>query len=205
MDYIEDDAIIGVGSGSTVNFFIEALGRSRKKIKGAVPASIASEKLLKKYGIPVFGLDSIDSLPVYIDSADEATPFHHLVKGGGGALTREKVIATVSDKFVCIIDDSKIVSVLGNFPLPVEVIPMAQNYIARQFIKLGGKPVLRQNFKTDNGNSILDIHGLNIENPPLMEQQLNQIAGIVTNGLFAQRSADVLLVGNDNRVEIQAL
>jgi ribose 5-phosphate isomerase A len=200
--YIEDDTIVGVGTGSTVNFFIECLASIKHRIDGAVSSSDATEALLKQHNIPVLSLNSANDIPVYIDGADEATKHLHLIKGGGGALTREKIVAAASKKFVCIIDETKMVDVLGTFPLPVEVIPMAQSYIAREITKLGGQPVLREGFTTDNGNIILDVHNMSIIKPVELEQELNQLAGVVTNGLFAQRSADVLLVASDNGVQI---
>ena len=200
--YVEDDSIVGVGTGSTVNFFIECLASIKHRIDGAVSSSDATEALLKQYNIPVLSLNSANDIPVYVDGADEATKYLHLIKGGGGALTREKIVAAASKKFICIIDETKMVDVLGTFPLPVEVIPMAQSYIAREITKLGGQPILREGFTTDNGNIILDVHNLSILKPVEMEQELNQLAGIVTNGLFAQRPADVLLVASDSSVQI---
>ncbi len=200
IDYIKNSAVIGVGTGSTVNFFIEELAKNKGLIDGVVSSSVATENLLKKHNIPVIALNSIIELPIYIDGADEATKNKHLIKGGGGALTREKIIAAASKQFICIIDDTKLVPLLGNFPLPVEVIPMAQSYVAREITKLGGRPELRQDFITDNGNVILDIHNLKIENPSELENKLNQITGVVTNGLFAKRPADVLVVASDNEV-----
>ncbi len=203
IEYIEDDMIVGVGTGSTVNFFIEELAKIKGRIEGAVSSSVTSEELLKKHNIPVFDLNSVIEIPVYIDGADESNSQRHLIKGGGGALTREKIVAAASEQFVCIIDDSKMVSVLGEFPLPVEVIPMAQSYVARQIAKLGGQPVLREGFITDNGNIILDVRNMKIDNPIELEQNLNQIVGVVTNGLFAQRPADILLIANDDGVKKQ--
>jgi ribose 5-phosphate isomerase A len=200
--YVENDTIVGVGTGSTVNFFIECLASIKHRIDGAVSSSDATEKLLKQHNIPVLSLNSANDIPVYIDGADEATKHLHLIKGGGGALTREKIIAAVSKKFVCIIDETKMVDVLGTFPLPVEVIPMAQSYIAREITKLGGQPILREGFTTDNGNIILDVHNLSILKPVELEQELNSLAGVITNGLFAQRPADVLLIANDNGVKV---
>lgn len=202
LTYVEDDTIVGVGTGSTVNFFIECLASIKHRIDGAVSSSDATEALLKQYNIPVISLNSANDIPVYIDGADEATKYLHLIKGGGGALTREKIVAAVSRKFVCIIDETKLVDVLGTFPLPIEVIPMAQSYIAREIIKLGGQPILREGFTTDNGNIILDVHNLNILNPVELEQELNKLAGVVTNGLFAQRPADILLLASDNGIQI---
>ena len=200
IEHINNNAVIGVGTGSTVNFFIEELAKNKGLIDGAVSSSVATENLLKQHNIPVVPLNSVIELPIYIDGADEATKNKHLIKGGGGALTREKIIAAASEQFVCIIDDTKLVPLLGNFPLPIEVIPMAQSYVAREITKLGGQPELRQDFITDNGNVILDIHNLNIENPSELENKLNQITGVVTNGLFAKRPADVLIVASDNGV-----
>ncbi len=199
--FIEDDTIVGVGTGSTVNFFIEELAGIKARIDGAVSSSVASEKLLKEHGIPVVSLNSVIDIPVYVDGADESTRHRYLVKGGGGALTREKIVAAASQKFVCIIDDSKLVPMLGSFPLPVEVIPMAQSYVAREITKLGGQPILREGFTTDNGNIILDVHNLKIENPPELETKLNQIVGVVTNGLFARRPADIVLMAGKNGIE----
>ncbi len=203
ISYIEDDTIVGVGTGSTVNFFIEELANIKNRIKGAVSSSDASEELLKQYDIPVLPLNSVVEIPVYVDGADEATKHRHLIKGGGGALTREKIVAAASKQFVCIIDDSKIVQMLGAFPLPLEVIPMAQSYVAREIVKLGGKPELRAGFTTDNGNVILDVHNLKIDNPVNLEQEINQIVGVVTNGLFAQRPANILLIASENGVTKQ--
>lgn len=200
LEYVESGTVIGVGTGSTANHFIAALGKIKGKIDGAVASSIATEEGLKRHGIRVLTLNSTGDLPLYIDGADEANAHLHLIKGGGGALTREKIIAAASAKFVCVADDSKLVDILGAFPLPVEVIPMAQSYVARQISKLGGQPILREDFTTDNGNLILDIKGLEILNPVELEQQLNQITGVVTNGLFAQKPADVLLLGGDSGV-----
>jgi ribose 5-phosphate isomerase A len=201
LHYIVDDGYIGVGTGSTVNCFIELLTGIKHRIEGAVASSEVTEKLLRQYHIPVIPLNSVIDLPVYIDGADEATHNLHLVKGGGGALTREKIVAAASKKFICIIDDTKLVDVLGRFPLPVEVIPMAQSYVGRELAKLGGQPVLRQGFTTDNGNIIIDIHNLSIMQPAELEARLNNIAGIVTNGLFARRHADVLLVADGSTVK----
>ena len=198
LKYIEYDAVVGVGTGSTVNYFIAALATVKAKINGAVASSVATEKKLKEYGIPVCELNSVYPLPVYIDGADEIDRFFQMIKGGGGALTREKIIAANAQKFICIADQSKQVAVLGEFPLPVEVIPMARSYVARQIVKLGGKPVYRENFITDNGNVILDIWGLKLLEPLKFEQQLNNIPGVVTNGIFALRPADLLLLGTEN-------
>lgn len=201
LQYVKDDMIVGVGTGSTVNFFIEKLASIKHRIEGVVTTSIASENLLRKHHIPVMPLNSVIELPVYIDGADEATRHLHLIKGGGGALTREKIVAAASKQFICIIDDSKLVPVLGKFPLPVEVIPMAQSYVARQLVKLGGQPVLRASFTTDNGNIILDVHNLSIMQPAMLEAELNNIAGVVTNGLFARRPANVLLIADEKEVK----
>ncbi len=195
LKHVVEDAIVGVGSGSTVNLFIDALAGIKGRIEGAVAASEASAERLRKLGIRVFDLNSVDELPVYVDGADEVTEHLAMIKGGGGALTREKIVAAVARKFVCICDASKLVPVLGKFPLPVEVIPMARSHVGREMSKLGGHPVLRENYKTDNGNLILDCHGLVITDPPRLETELNSIAGVVTNGLFARRPADILLLG----------
>ena len=200
LQYIEDDMIVGVGTGSTVNYFIEALATSKLQIEGAIPSSDASEALLRKYHIPVIDINSQIDIPVYVDGADEATEHKHLIKGGGGALTREKIVAAISQQFVCIMDDSKQVDMLGKFPLPVEVIPMARSYVARELAKLGGLPELRAGFTTDNGNVILDVKNLKIQNPVELEEKINQLTGVVTNGLFAKRGADILLVADNNGV-----
>jgi ribose 5-phosphate isomerase A len=192
--------IIGVGTGSTANYFIDELAKIKGRIDGAVASSEATAQRLKSHGIPVLDLNSAGELAVYVDGADEITQHMHMIKGGGGALTREKIVAACSRKFVCIADSSKLVDMLGNFPLPVEVIPMAQSYVARELVKLGGQPELRQGFTTDNGNIILDVRGLKIMNPVELETQINQITGVVTNGLFARRPADVLLLGTSDGV-----
>lgn len=201
IEYIEDDSIVGVGTGSTVNYFIDHLAEIKNRIEGAVSSSKASEERLKKHNIPVVSLNNVNEIPVYVDGADESTKNLHLIKGGGGALTREKIVAAASNKFVCIVDDTKLVDLLGKFPLPVEVIPMAQSFVAREIAKLGGTPELRQGYTTDNGNIILDIHNLKIINPVEMETTLNQITGTVTNGLFALRSADILIIADNNEVK----
>jgi ribose 5-phosphate isomerase A len=201
LKYIEDDMVVGVGTGSTVNFFIEGLARIKHIINGAVPSSEATEALLRKHHIPIVELNSVIDFPVYIDGADEANHFLQLIKGGGGAVTREKIVSAVSEKFICITDDSKLVRVLGNFPLPVEVIPMARSFVARQLVKLGGQPVLRTGFTTDNGNVMLDVHNLEILEPAKLEAEINQIPGVVTNGIFARRPADVLLVAGKSGVQ----
>jgi ribose 5-phosphate isomerase A len=201
IQYIEDDAIVGVGTGSTVNYFIDALADVKHKIQGAVSSSEVSTARLKAMGIEVFDLNSVDKFDIYVDGADEITKHKHMIKGGGAALTREKIVAAVAEKFICIIDDSKQVPKLGQFPLPVEVIPMARSYVAREIVKLGGDPAYRQGVVTDNGNVILDVHNLKILNPVELERQLNAIVGVVTNGLFADRGADVVLVGTNNGIE----
>ena len=200
IEYIEWDWVVGVGTGSTANLFIDELAKIKGRIDGTVASSEASAERLRSHGIRVFELDKIGDLPVYVDGADESTRHLHLIKGGGAALTREKIVAAASEKFICIADDSKLVDFLGAFPLPVEVIPMARSYIARQIVKLGGKPVWREGVITDNGNMIIDVHNLQIENPIELERNLNQLAGVVTNGLFAQRGADVLLLGGESGV-----
>ncbi len=200
LEYVESGWVIGVGTGSTANHFIDALARIKGKLDGAVASSNATAERLKQAGIPVLDLNATGDLPLYVDGADEATKFLHLIKGGGGALTREKIVAAASAKFVCVADDSKLVDVLGKFPLPVEVIPMARSLVARKIVQLGGQPVLRENFKTDNGNVILDVYNLSILNPTELEEKLDHLAGVVTNGLFALRPADVLLLGGDRGV-----
>jgi ribose 5-phosphate isomerase A len=186
---------VGVGTGSTANYFIDELGRIKHKIEGAVASSEATAQRLRGQGIEIIDLNSVDTLPVYVDGADEITEHLHMIKGGGGALTREKIVAAVAKRFICVADENKLVKVLGKFPLPVEVIPMARSYVAREITRLGGQPVLRQGFTTDNGNMILDVHGMQISSPVDLETALNQITGVVTNGLFARRGADVLLLG----------
>lgn len=198
LDYVETGTIIGIGTGSTANHFIDLLAGIKGRIEGTVASSVASAERLKKHGIPVFDLNAVGDLSLYVDGADESSRHLHLIKGGGGALTREKIVAAASKKFVCIADESKLVDVLGKFPLPVEVIPMARSYVARQIVKLGGQPVLREGFTTDNGNVILDVHNLKIMNPVELEGKLNNIVGVVTNGLFALRPADVLILGTPN-------
>ena len=194
LDYVPDDAIIGVGTGSTVNFFIQELASIKNRIEGAVSISEASTLRLKAAGIRVYDLNSVNDLPVYVDGADEITSHLAMIKGGGGALTREKIVAAVARKFVCIADEKKLVPVLGNFPLPLEVVPMARSYVAREVVRLGGQPVLREGFVTDNGNIILDIHHLEIQNPVEMETRLSAITGVVMCGIFARRPADVLIL-----------
>ncbi|MEO8202781.1 MAG: ribose-5-phosphate isomerase RpiA [Betaproteobacteria bacterium] len=202
LKHVADGAVVGVGSGSTVNFFIDALAAIKGRIEGAVAASEASAERLRKHGIRVFELNSVDALPVYVDGADEVTAYLQMIKGGGGALTREKIIAAVAQKFVCICDASKLVPVLGKFPLPVEVIPMARGHVGRELLRRGGHPVLREKFTTDNGNLILDCHNLDMTAPARLESELNDIAGVVTNGLFAHRPADILLLGSVDGVRV---
>jgi len=194
--YVEDGAVVGVGTGSTVAYFIDALAGMKDRINGAVSSSEQSTAQLKKHGIEVLDLNSTGPLSIYIDGADECDPHKRLIKGGGAALTREKIVAAAAQKFVCIIDSSKRVDVLGRFPLPIEVIPMARSLVSREIVKLGGQPVWRDGVTTDNGNWIIDVHGWRIADPVALEQQLNQLAGVVTVGLFAQRPADVVLVGD---------
>lgn len=201
IEHVPNDCIVGVGTGSTANFFIDELGKIKHRIRGAVASSEASAQRLQGHGIEVMALNDAGTLPVYVDGADEITRHMHMVKGGGGALTREKIVAAASKKFVCVCDASKLVDVLGKFPLPIEVIPMARSYVARELVVLGGQPKLREGFTTDNGNIILDVHGLSIMNPVELETMLNNIAGVVTNGLFARRPADVLLLGTPAGVQ----
>ena len=200
LDYVEAGTIIGIGTGSTANHFIDCLAGIKGKIDGTVASSQASADRLTGHGIPVLDLNSVDEISVYIDGADESSSHLHLIKGGGGALTREKIVAACSRKFVCIADESKLVDVLGAFPLPIEVIPMARSYVARELVKLGGQPVYREGFTTDNGNDIIDVHNLKIMEPVKLEQDLNNITGIVTVGIFAARPADVLLLGTQEGV-----
>ncbi|AYH42788.1 ribose-5-phosphate isomerase RpiA [Azoarcus sp. DN11] len=201
LDYVEDGMIVGVGTGSTVNHFIDGLAGMRGRIAGAVSSSEASARRLEAYGIPLVELNDVTSLQLYVDGADEIDGGFAMIKGGGGALTREKIVAAVADRFVCICDQSKLVSCLGAFPLPVEVIPMARAYVERRLAQLGGRPVLREGFVTDNGNVILDVHGLRIAEPQRLEAEINQITGVVTNGLFALRGADLLLLATPSGVE----
>ncbi|WP_026344903.1 ribose-5-phosphate isomerase RpiA [Oceanimonas smirnovii] len=200
LEFVTPGSIVGVGTGSTVNHFIDALGSIKDQIKGAVSSSEASTLRLKDLGIPVFDLNDISELDVYVDGADEIDGSMAMIKGGGAALTREKIVAAVAGKFVCIVDGTKTVDVLGTFPLPVEVIPMAREYVARELARLGGTPVYRQGVVTDNGNHILDVHGLRITAPRELETRINGIVGVVTNGLFAERGADVLLIGTADGV-----
>jgi ribose 5-phosphate isomerase A len=199
--YVVDDAWLGVGSGSTANFFIDELAKTKWRIKGAIASSVATAERLKSHGIDVEDLNNVSDIPVYIDGADEVTPGGAMIKGGGGALTREKVVAAVARRFVCIADQSKRVDVLGTFPLPVEVVPMARSYVARELVKLGGYPAWRMGFTTDNGNVILDVSDLVIRDPVALEDRINAIAGVVTVGLFARRGADVILLGTLRGVE----
>jgi len=199
--FVKPDTIVGVGTGSTVNHFIDALSEIKSQIKGAVSSSEQSTEKLKSYGIEVYDLNDVDMLDVYVDGADEITKHMHMIKGGGAALTREKIVAAVAKEFICIADDSKQVGVLGNFPLPVEVIPMARSYVARELVKLGGDPVYRQGVVTDNGNVILDVHNMKIVDPKATEVAINAIVGVVTNGLFACRGADKLLLGTSEGVK----
>ncbi|MET0071037.1 MAG: ribose-5-phosphate isomerase RpiA [Candidatus Thiodiazotropha sp.] len=196
VEYVKG-GVIGVGTGSTVNHFIDFLAGVKGKIEGTVSSSEASTERLKGHGIPVFDLNAVGELDVYIDGADESDHYLNLIKGGGGALTREKIIAGASKQFICIADESKLVDILGAFPLPVEVIPMARSHVARQLVKLGGTPVWRENYVTDNGNAILDVHNLEIMKPREMENAINAIAGVVTTGIFAMRGADVLILGTE--------
>lgn len=197
---LDDKSIVGIGTGSTANCFIDALAAHKGAFDGAVASSAASAERLKGHGIPVYELNSVGDLEFYVDGADESDQHLHLIKGGGAALTREKIVAAVARTFICIADESKLVSVLGNFPLPVEVIPMARSHVARQLVKLGGDPVYREGVQTDNGNIILDVYNLQITDPVMLESQINAIVGVVTNGLFAARPADVLLLGTTDGV-----
>jgi ribose 5-phosphate isomerase A len=201
LEYVEAGSVVGVGTGSTANHFIDALAGIKGKIEGTVASSMASAERLRGHGIPVLDLNAAGELSVYVDGADESTKHLHLIKGGGGALTREKIVAGASRKFICIADESKLVDVLGSFPLPVEVIPMARSFVARELVKRGGTPVLRENFTTDNGNIILDVHNLRIMDPVKLEAELNNIPGVVTVGIFAIRPADVLLLGTKDGVK----
>lgn len=200
LSFVDEGMVVGVGTGSTVNIFIDALAKARQRIRAAVSSSEASTARLKSAGIEVLELNQAGDLELYVDGADETDAHRRLIKGGGGALTREKIVAAASRRFICIVDESKLVDVLGRFPLPIEVIPMARSYVARQLVKLGGQPVLRENFVTDNGNQILDVHGLRILDPSALEMQINDIAGVVAVGLFARRPADVVLIGGESGV-----
>lgn len=199
--FIPDNSVVGVGTGSTANHFIDALAEIKGRIDGAVASSEASAARLKSHGIPVYDLNAVDRIPVYVDGADEINHYRQAIKGGGAALTREKIVAAVAEQFICIADETKYVDVLGKFPLPVEVIPMARSHVARQLVLLGGRPVYREGVVTDNGNVILDVHGMAIAEPIKLEGAINQIVGVVTNGLFAQRAADVLLLGTASGVQ----
>ncbi|MCS0447553.1 MULTISPECIES: ribose-5-phosphate isomerase RpiA [Vibrio harveyi group] len=203
LKYVEKGSIVGVGTGSTVNHFIDALGTIKNDIKGAVSSSVASTERLKELGIEVYECNDVMKLDVYVDGADEINPAREMIKGGGAALTREKIVAAISDKFVCIVDGTKAVDVLGQFPLPVEVIPMARSYVARELVKLGGDPAYREGVVTDNGNVILDVHNMQITNPKEMEDKINGIAGVVTVGLFAHRGADVVITGTPEGAKIE--
>jgi ribose 5-phosphate isomerase A len=202
IQHIPIGSIVGVGTGSTANYFIDELAKVKHKIDGAVASSDDTAQRLKSHHIQVLELNSVSEIPVYVDGADEITEHLHMIKGGGGALTREKIVAATAKKFICVADQSKLVNVLGEFPLPIEVIPMARSYVARELVQLGGHPVLREGFITDNGNIILDVHGLKILNPSELEMDLNHITGIVTNGLFAKRRANMLILGTNNGVRI---
>lgn len=202
MSYVKDGIALGVGTGSTVDLFIELLQPLAAKLGPVISSSERSTRKLAEYGIRTVDLGSVGDLDLYIDGADEATKHRHLIKGGGGALTREKIVAAASRRFVCIIDETKLVPTLGKFPVPIEVIPMAQSYVARQMVKAGGQPILREGFVTDNGNHILDVHNLRIANPLELETRFNQIAGVVTVGIFANRPADLLLIGGPSGVKV---
>lgn len=203
LNYVKPDSIVGVGTGSTVDHFIDALGSVKDTIKGAVSSSEASTEKLKALGIEVFDCNSVDQLDIYVDGADEINPAREMIKGGGAALTREKIVAAIANQFICIVDNTKAVDILGKFPLPVEVIPMARSYVARQLVKLGGTPVYREGVVTDNGNVILDVHHLNILNPKELENKINALAGVVTVGLFAHRGADVVITGTPQGAKIE--
>ena len=203
LEFVKKDTIVGVGTGSTVNHFIDALGSVKDTIRGVVSSSDASTEKLKALGLEVFELNDVDALDVYVDGADEINALNEMIKGGGAALTREKIVAAVAKQFVCIVDETKIVDTLGEFPLPVEVIPMARSYVARELLKLGGDPVYRQGVVTDNGNVILDVFNLKITNAKQLEAQINSIVGVVTNGLFAMRGADKVIIGTKNGPQIK--
>ena len=202
LKYVDEDTVIGIGSGSTVNLFIDVLAARKLRIRGAVSSSNASSQRLQQHGIEIFDLNAVGNIDLYVDGADESDRHLRLIKGGGAALTREKIIAAAARRFVCIVDESKQVDVLGKFPLPVEVIPMARSYVARQLVALGGHPVWREGVVTDNGNAILDVYGLTITDPVGLENTINQIVGVVTVGLFAQRPADILIVGSADDVKV---
>lgn len=202
IQYVQQDQVVGVGTGSTVQYFIDALAKIKGRLEGTVASSVATEKLLKAQYIPVYDLNAVNNVDIYVDGADQANSHHYLIKGRGGALTREKILATVAKKFVCIIDESKKVDILGGeCPVPVEVIPMARGYVAREIVRLGGDPVYRENYVTDNGNIILDVYNLKILDPVVMEQTLNNLTGVVENGLFAKRRADIILVATPRGLE----
>ncbi|MBZ2189151.1 ribose-5-phosphate isomerase RpiA [Alcanivorax sp. JB21] len=201
LTYIEAGTIVGVGTGSTANYFIDGLARMKDSIRGAVASSEASAERLRGHGIEVFSLNDVNEIPVYVDGADEVTAHREMVKGGGGALTREKIVAAVAEQFICVVDESKRVKRLGAFPLPVEVIPMARSYVARRLTALGGRPKYREGFVTDNGNIILDVHGLDIMRPIKLEEEINNIVGVVTNGLFARRPANIVLLASSQGIE----
>lgn len=201
LKFVEDDSVVGVGTGSTVHYFIQGLGGMKSRIEGAVPSSIDTANKLKAVGIPLIDLNSVSSLPLYVDGADEINNAKQMIKGGGGALTREKIIATVAKKFVCIADASKKVELLEEFPVAVEVIPMARSYVARQIVQLGGDPVYREGFVTDNGNIILDVFNMKLLEPRVIEEKLKSIVGVVESGIFAKRTADVVLLGNAQEVQ----
>lgn len=201
LQFIEDDMVVGIGTGSTVDYFITALQSVKQRIEGAVASSIATANKLKALSIPLLDLNSVNSLPLYVDGADEINSAKQMIKGGGGALTREKIIATVAKKFVCIADGSKFVDLLGDFPVPVEVVPMARSYVARQIVQLGGDPVYREGIVTDNGNAILDVFNLKLLDPKAIEEKLKNIVGVVENGIFAKRTADILLLGIEEGVK----
>ena len=200
LTHVHDDIVLGVGTGSTINYFIDGLAARKLRIRGAVSSSDASTARLARHGIEVVDLNTTGDLDLYVDGADESDRSLRLIKGGGGALTREKIVAAASRRFICIADDSKLVDVLGTFPLPIETIPMARSYVSRQIVAMGGQPVWRERFVTDNGNQIIDVHGLRIVDPLTMERDINQIAGVVTVGLFAKRPADLLILGTDSGV-----
>ncbi|MDK2122832.1 ribose-5-phosphate isomerase RpiA [Parachitinimonas caeni] len=201
ISFVQDGTIVGVGTGSTANFFIDELAKIKHRIDGAVASSEASAARLKQHGIPVYDLNSISELSIYVDGADEVNKYRQMIKGGGAALTREKIVAAVAEKFICIADESKWVDILGKFPLPVEVIPMARSHVGRQLVKLGGYPVYREGTVTDNGNIIIDVHGLQIAEANKLESAINEIVGVVTNGLFAHRPADIVLLGTKDGVK----
>lgn len=203
LEYVKDVSVVGVGTGSTVNHFINFLADMKSSIDGAVSSSESTTARLKEIGIPVLDLNSVGEVEVYVDGADEVNPLKQMIKGGGGALTREKIVAAASKTFICIVDETKTVDALGAYPLPIEVIPMARSYVAREMVKMGGRPVWREDYFTDNGNEIIDIHNLDILEPIKMERTLSNIPGIVTVGIFAERPADVVLIGKENQIITQ--